>query len=229
MLTRVVFVLLVVLNLGVGAWWLVRRPPPAPQVPAALPGIALLEVAGQSPTPGAPVTGDAPAALPTAHAAPPTQVASVTPVACARLGPFPGNAQAMAARGRLGPDVQARVAAQAGRGRGWRVIVPPLADATQAQAMATRLTQAGFADNFVMRTGSDTNAVALGRFGNEAAARRHAAAVAATGIAAIAEPIGPTQWWLQVGVADAARLDALREATGAASRDALDCAALAAG
>ena len=36
MLTRIVFVLLVVLNLGVGAWWLVRRPPAAPVVPAAV-------------------------------------------------------------------------------------------------------------------------------------------------------------------------------------------------
>lgn len=218
MLTRVVFVLLVVLNLGVGAWWLVRPAPVAPTVPAAMPGVPVLEMVG------APVAPQASAAVP-----PSPPPAGPAPVACARLGPFANEAEAMVARGRLGGEVRARAAATPARGRGWRVIVPPLPDGAQASAMAARLTAAGFADNFVMRTGADANAVALGRFGNEAAARRHAQAIVAAGIAAIAEPIGPAQWWLDVGVADPAALAPLRTATGAASRQPLDCAALAAG
>lgn len=225
MLTRIVFVLLVVLNLGVGAWWLVRRPPITPAVPAAVPGVPLLELAGDGAAAPTAIGASNPASATVLTEAP----IATPPVSCAAVGPFASQAEAQAAQARLPPQATHRIATQAAPNRGWRVIVPPLPDAAQATAMAARLTQAGFADNFVMREGADTNAVALGRFGSEAAARRHAEAITAAGINARAEPLGAPRWWLQVGAADASALAALVQAAAPVPRRPLDCAQLGAG
>ena len=68
-------------------------------------------------------------------------------------------------------------------GRGWRVYLPPLATAEEATATAGRISAAGFRDYFIVREGAEANSVALGRFGSETAARRHADALNAAGAA----------------------------------------------
>ncbi|HEX2082797.1 MAG TPA: SPOR domain-containing protein [Xanthomonadaceae bacterium] len=48
MLTRALIVLLLVLNLGVAAWWWLRPAPPAPSAPAQLEGVPRLRLVGEA-------------------------------------------------------------------------------------------------------------------------------------------------------------------------------------
>jgi len=121
---------------------------------------------------------------------------------CLSFGPFTDAAALAGARTSLQPQVlRMRVAQRtAGRARGWRVVVPPLATPEAAVALAERIRAAGISEYFVMREGVDANAIALGRYRSEAAAREHAAKVAAAGFAAQAEPVGggPLRDWIDV-------------------------------
>lgn len=233
---RALIVLLLVLNVGVAAWWATRAPaPPAPPADATL-GVARLQLAGEPgaapraavPSPAAPAstasTADAPAGAPTAIVAPEPAPA------CYRYGPFADAAAAAAARARLQPLAQrARVVeeAAAGSGSGWRVLVPPLGSLQDAQAMVQRLAQAGFDDFLIVRDGDEANAIALGRYGREDAARRRAQALVDAGFPARAEPLGATatSHWLDIAAGPAFDAARARAAAGVGVRDA-DCAGL---
>ncbi|WP_119717173.1 SPOR domain-containing protein [Cognatilysobacter tabacisoli] len=239
MWNRALIVLLLVLNVGVAAWWATRVPPPAPAAPAAPIGVARLQLVGE---PGAapPVPSAAPASpIAPAAASVSTGSTGATPAPdatgaaasrCYRYGPFADAAAAAAARARLQPLVQrarASVEPTAAAGSGWRVVLPPLPSLVDAQATAQRLAQEGFDDFLIVREGSEANAIALGRYGREDAARRRAQSLVDAGFAARAEPLGqgaPGHWLdVEPGPAfDAARA---RAAAGAAVRDA-DCSAL---
>ncbi len=214
MLLRAALVLLLVINLGVAAWWATRAPaPPAPAViePAGVPRLQLLaEVAAP---PRAVV-----AALP------------VTPARCLSFGPYPTPAALRRAHERLQPQVlraQAR-AATTGTPSGWQVWLPPQADRAQAQALAARIQAAGFDDLFIVAEGSEAHAIALGRYRDEPTAQRRQAALQAAGFDARRQPLGEvgSEWWLDVAVG--ADFDAVRAAqdSAAASTPALDCAQL---
>ena len=151
MLIRATIVLLVVLNLGVAAWWLWHDVPVAtPAWQAA--GVPRLQLLAE-----------------VAQAAPPTPV---RPRAAAT--PTPARAAA---------TTTACTGAEAGAA-GWRVDLPPLASAAEAEATAARIAAAGFADYLVLREGRQANAIALGRYGTREAAHRRMAALQAAGFAA---------------------------------------------
>ncbi|QCO67024.1 SPOR domain-containing protein [Luteimonas yindakuii] len=239
MFARATIVLLIALNLGVGLWWLLRpepMPTAPPDQPVGVPRLRLLAeatpqtretaalAADATPATDAPLvelaaddpaTGDAPAAA--------------RPRACHRIGPFADDAALARARGVLAPDVR-RLAVhvpRAGGGRGWRVLLPAQVDRAAAQAVTGRLAAAGFNDHFILG-GSEANAIALGRFGSEDGARRHAAALQAAGFPAQAEAIAAAdaRRWLDIEVDTGFDADAARRATGAAQATPLDCAAL---
>ncbi len=94
--------------------------------------------------------------------------------------------------------------------------------------MAKRIADAGFSDYLVMHDGADANAIALGRYGSEATARRRVQALAAAGFTTHAEPIGggPTTVWLDVAAASG--FDAVRAQSiaGSPGHEALECARL---
>jgi hypothetical protein len=113
-----------------------------------------------------------------------------------------------------------------GSGRGWRVVLPALPDVAQAEAIAQRISAAGFSDYFVVREGSEANSIALGRYGNEAAARRRAEALVAAGFAARAEAIGGADIWLDIRAAPDFEASAAQQLAAAPGRRALDCSAL---
>lgn len=256
MLTRALIVLLVVLNLGVAAWWVWRPQPTARAVEDTLPtGIARLRLVQESDTgsanpkrtaiagnaaagtdaPARPATdtddaAQPPTPPPAAAAAEQTPVAAEPapgveppatpppPARCYRIGPYPDELARNAALPALRPytaTIRGREA-RAAAGRGWRVIVPPAADAETAKAMAERIRSAGFSDYFVVGDGADANAIALGRFSSEDRARQHADRLQAAGFPARAEALGDArpQYWIDIVALPDAELAALRRAAG---------------
>lgn len=223
MFVRALFVLLLVLNVGVAAWWATRAPAPAPSTVAIPSGIARLQLVDET-TPDV----DLRRTVPSAAASPPSSAAAPVVAQCLSLGPYSSATQATAAQARLQPLAQRIVVREQprGAGRGWRVMLPALPDAAQAEATAARIAAAGFSDYFIVRDGSEANSIALGRYGNETAARRRAEALAAAGFAARAEAIGGAAVWLDIRAAPDFDAAAARQLAAAPERRALDCGAL---
>jgi hypothetical protein len=220
MILRALIVLLVVINMGVAAWWATRAPtPPSPVVeaPAGVPRLQLLREAPRPPAPRV-VT-----ARPTPSGAVPTQ--------CFSFGPYPTPAALRRAHARVQSQVSiARVREVAGPASGWRVFIPPMPTRVEAQAQVEKMRAAGIEDLLVMSEGGDANGIALGRYRSEEAAKRRQAGLQAAGFTAERAPLGnaATQGWLDVGAA--AEFDSTRVAQdiAAAQVQRLDCALLSA-
>lgn len=243
MLIRALIVLLLVLNLGVAAWWVLRdAPAPAASVEPpsgvaklvlvkerAATGSALAPVA-TPPSPPLPSAAAAVSSAPTATPATDTTATGPATAQCFSLGPFASEEELVRARSELKPRAQALAVRTLPTGpvRAWRVLLPPLASLQEAQAVAERVSAAGFKDYFVVRAGAEANSLALGRFGSESAARRHADALVAAGFAARAEPIGGAGAvrWLDVRVAAGVDVAAAQADAAARERRSIDCGAL---
>lgn len=227
MILRAVIVLLVVINLGVAAWWATRAPAPPPlivEASAGVPRLQLLREAPRAAVPPAPASGNA-AALPAAVAA------ATTPTQCFSFGPYPTPAALRRAHERVQPQaLQARVREVTdGQTSGWRVFAPPLPSRAEAQALAGRMTAAGFEDLLVMAEGSEANSIALGRYRSEDAAKRRQAALQAAGFTAQVAPLGDVaaQGWIDVAAGPAFDSARVAQDIAAAQVQRLDCAALA--
>jgi len=232
MLIRALIVLLVILNVGVAAWWILSPESTltAPtSAPSASPGLQLLSERATTASANriAPVSATP---IPTAVTAiePSAVAGSVAAARCMTVGPFVDASALATARNALQSRVSRLVVRQAPSGRkGWRVWLPPLPDRASALAMAARIDAAGFKDYYVLPSGDDANGIALGRFGSEDAARRQQAVLQAAGFPAQAQPLGATTQWLDLVVAAPSDTDALRKDSGAAQLRVLDCAKLA--
>lgn len=240
MIARMLLVLLVVLNLGVAAWWALHRaaPPPAsPPLDRAIPTLELMRGADAAPRTN---VATSPIESPIPEPAPPT-VATIEPDAaapaappsapvCARFGPYTDEASAQTARGRLVmPGVQAAVRSVGNtNARGYNVFMSPLATREAAVAMAERLRAAGFNDLVLRNEGEAANGIALGRFGSETNARRHQAALQAKGFSAEVAPVGgdaaAVRYWLEVTAPAGFDINAQRARVGAAQGQARNCA-----
>ena len=238
MLIRALIVLLIVLNLGVAAWWISRPAAQAPVLPEQPAGVARLRLLAESSAsvkaiPAAP----SPAATLAAAEAKPAPAAGVATAAaaaatqCFSIGPFDSDAAATAAT--------ARIAAQAARVRprevpgqqasGYNVLLPPLPDRESAQALAQRIGAAGFDDYLVVGGGAQANAIALGRYRSRAGAERRQAALRAAGFDAQLQAIGdegPGRWWLDIVAAEGVTGSRLKDLAAASQSRSLDCAVL---
>lgn len=253
MLTRALIVVLVVLNLGVAAWWIWRPEPSAradeDDLPTGIAQLRLLQEVDRPPveTPARAAVADTPAPAtarenappapavpeqaPATAAAPPAEEPSAaqspapeppktTPPAsrCYRIGPYPDELARTAALPALRPYASTMRSSETrpASGRGWRVIVPPAADAGAAKAMADRIRAAGFTDYFVVSEGADAHAIALGRFSSEDRARQHATTLQAAGFPARAEALGDArpQYWVDIVAEADAQPAAIRTAAG---------------
>ena len=188
MLIRSLIVFLLVLNLGVAAWWLFHAPAsPAPEPTLPL-GVARLQLAQEVPVDAASV----PAAAP---------VEDRVVAQCVGFGPF-AQEEVAAARNVLEPRVLQLVPRRQEEGaiRGWRVYLPPFDSVEAVEAAAQRVSDAGFSDYFIVRDGIEANSLALGRYGSEAAAQRRVDELASKGIIARATSIGSgtARVWLDV-------------------------------
>jgi hypothetical protein len=185
MLTRALILLLLVLNLGVATWWWLR---PAADAPAAVtidPLVPRLQMVGEK---GA------------AIARPQASVESPEP-ACFEFGPFEDAASFAHAQSVLQQvAMRMEVRRDAAGSRGWRVWMPPLAGLEAARAMAARIVAAGLKDYYVVPNGAEANSIALGRYGNAAAAQRRQEALRAAGFESLAEPLGSGPRWLRVAM-----------------------------
>lgn len=212
MLPRALLVLLVVLNLGVAAWWLARPAATEPPPPATPEGAPRLELVGE--------TGQAVPAPATA-----------APAVCLRLGPYAETAELQRARLHLqslaiDASVVREVREAATR---WRVMLPPPAGEEDAEAVAQRIGAAGFDDLELVEQGMEAGSIALGVFTREAAAQAHRDALRAAGFDARLYPEGGDAQWLHIALdaAQAQDLDErhLRAALGALRAEPVPCGA----
>ncbi|HZF98377.1 MAG TPA: SPOR domain-containing protein [Pseudoxanthomonas sp.] len=245
MLMRALIVLLLVLNLGVAAWWVARptAAAPAPDLqPADVPRLQLLgetvaprvpeapaDPAASAPPPAPEASATVAAANGTGPAA--AQAETVQPAQCFSLGPFDSEAGTRAALSALG--LEARRASrrqQPGRGAsGYKVYLPAMEDRAAAQAMAARIGAAGFDDYLIINSGELANAIALGLFGTKQAAERRVAALQAAGFAAQIQPTGSekaAQWWLDLRAPAGLSRQQAQARSLAAQSWPLDCATL---
>ncbi|MGH8061695.1 MAG: SPOR domain-containing protein [Pseudoxanthomonas sp.] len=240
MLIRALIVLLIVLNLGVAAWWISRPAVQAPVLPEQPAGVARLQLLAESRTtakaiPPAPVPATAPASAEAKHmpvtAVSTATAATVAVARCFSVGPFVNDVAATAAT--------ARITAQATRVRprevpgqqasGYNVLLPPLPDRGAAQALAQRIGAAGFDDYLVVNGGAQANGIALGRYRNREGAERRQAALKAAGFDAQLQALGdegPNRWWLDIAAAEGIDGSRLKDLAAAAQSRPLDCAVL---
>lgn len=227
---RALIVFLVVLNLGITAWWLSRSDAAPAVVEDAPSGIARLQLLSERPGPK-PV----PAPVAEAAALPPETKATekavpppAAPERCVSFGPFADAAALADAQTALRPGaLRLRTReTQTGGERGWRVYLPAAADRAAANANADKLKAAGFTDLMVVGDGAEANSIALGRFSGEARAQQHAAALRAAGFEAKAEALGQARIarWVDVVIKADTDLAAARRASGAAQSRTIDCA-----
>ncbi|WP_242109085.1 SPOR domain-containing protein [Luteimonas aquatica] len=206
-------------------------PSPA-QVPAS-PAPTAATTAGTAAAPAA--AANTATANTTVPATPPpdaaaTPAAAVPPAArCFALGPFENAEQAAQARAQLQSKVtRLRERSLTPGARGWRVKMPVAGNREAAQAVAAKISAAGFDDLFVAADGEANSTIALGRYGSERAARSREAALHAAGFAdALAEPVGGSaqaQTWIDVAAPAGFETAAARRISGAARADTIDCA-----
>jgi hypothetical protein len=192
MILRSLVVLLVCLNLGVGAWWLLRRDPvpvPPPPLEAGTGSLVLLGEAEAPPAPDDAEVGAVP--VPLADA----------PV-CLSLGPFATPADLRAAMNAMTPHV-GRIQFRevpATELRGYRVYLPAAGSREAALATARQLAARGVRDYYVVTAGAQENTVSLGLFRDLGNAEKRRDELMAQGFQAVLEPRteDAAQWWIDL-------------------------------
>jgi hypothetical protein len=220
---RTLFLLLVLANLAVFAWWRYLSPadagldrlPLARQIePEKLKIVPPAELAGQAAKKSAP-----PSPAPPPQAAAPVQAPAVSAVPCLEWGSFT-LADAPRAEKALEPlELGARLAQRRTEElAGWWVFIPPQNSRQAALRKAAELKNLGIDEFFVVgEDGPLRWAVSLGVFRNEDAAQARLAAVRAQGVRTAR--IGPRETvvpkiWLQVKSVDAPLEARLKEIAG---------------
>lgn len=154
MFVRVLFLLLLALNIGAAAWLFFAAHEPAGEPPAADPGVAKLVLLSEADR------GAAPAAVA------PRQVGEPGKETCLSIGAFTTQADMRAAVKALTPVV-ARVQFRETRVtevRGYWVYLPAPANRERALDIARQLSSRGISDYYVVTAGEQPNAISLGLF-----------------------------------------------------------------
>lgn len=163
MFLRLLFLLLLALDLGAGAWLLFGRVP-ARALPAATdPGVTELRLLSEQP------------AKPVAHT--PRVSAPTVVETCSTLGAFTTTVDMRAAMQSLAPHV-ARIQyreEQVSHSHGFWVYLPATADREAALEEARKLAAKGINDYYVVTAGDSQNTISLGLFDDESNARNRMA------------------------------------------------------
>ena len=163
MFLRLLFLLLLALNLGAGAWLLFGRAPTRALPPAADPGVTELRLLSEQPA-------KAPAPLPSAPAPAVTET-------CSTLGAFTTAVDMRSAMQALSPHV-ARIQyreEQVSQSHGFWVYLPATADREAALDEARKLAAKGINDYYVVTAGDSQNTISLGLFDDESNAQNRMA------------------------------------------------------
>lgn len=209
MFVRLVFLLLVALNVGAAAWLWFGRAPAMSFPPATDPGVPELRLWSDS-AKAAPARYPLPSApSPATSAAAPASLAAGD--TCRTLGPFTTAADMRAAMQTLSPRV-ARIQyreEQVSRAHGYWVYLPPAPSREAALDDARRLAAKGIHDYYVVTAGDTQNTISLGLFNDQANADRRLATVTQEGFPArVAERVDTApMYWLDYAVLPGATFD----------------------
>lgn len=201
MFVRVLFLLLLALNVGAAAW--LAFAPSAQPVPFAVadPGVPRLELLAERErgVPGAEL------------AAAPESVADLANDDCRSIGPFPSQADVRAAMNTLTPlarRTRTRVE-QVTQSRGDWVYLPAFRTREEALDAARELAANGVRDYYVVTAGDQQNTVSLGLFRDPGNAERRRAQIAALGFEPrlVARTEDLPAYWLDIALARGEALD----------------------
>jgi len=222
MFLRLLFVLLIALNIAVGAWLLLGQDDVHGRS-ATDAGVPELQLLSERPAPPASTASAAPsgptsvAAAPAASTAPSAPVpAPVTPprqtsYTCMALGPFATQADMRSARSALSNQA-ARMRSrqeQTTQTTGWWVHLPGGGSRDRALELGRRLSAANVGEYFIVSSGDQSNTISLGLFKDPANARRRRDQVVSAGFPAqMSERTESVpEYWLDVVIADNGRAD----------------------
>lgn len=230
MFLRLLFVLLIALNIAVGAWLLLgqddvhgrastdagvpelhllseRPPAPSSAPPPASPASALATATPSNPTSSATPTAPSPAPTPPPPPPPPRS----NTYTCMALGPFATQTDMRNARAALSSQA-ARMRQrqeQTTQTTGWWVFLPGGGSRDKALELGRRLAAANVGEYFIVSSGDQSNTVSLGLFKDPANARRRREQVVAAGFPAQMSERSESvaEYWLDVVIADNGRTD----------------------
>lgn len=228
MFLRLLFVLLIALNIAVGAWLLLgqddvhgraatdagvpelhllseRPPAPSSAPPPATPASTLAAATPSNPASSAAPTIPSPAP---AAPAPPPRPNTYT---CMALGPFATQTDMRNARAALSSQA-ARMRQrqeQTTQTTGWWVYLPGGGSRDKALELGRRLAAANVGEYFIVSSGDQSNTVSLGLFKDPANARRRREQVVAAGFPAQMSERSESvaEYWLDVVIADNGHAD----------------------
>lgn len=200
MFPRALVLLLVVMNLGLFAWWGLHASEPAPPMPttqAGVPPLLLLSEAESAREAGHPSNPSA-----ELDAAP--DPLSTSPQ-CLSLGPWQTQADLRRAMNALTPTVD-RIQFRKTRGtqlHGYRVFIPAFASRDLALASARDLAAKGVRDYYVVTAGNQENTISLGLFNGLPNAEKRRDEARAFGFDARLEPrtSDTDQYWIDLSAA----------------------------
>lgn len=175
MLARMLVLLLLALNIGVGCWLYFAPQRQAQAFAVTDPGVTRLVLLSEREH-----AGESNAAELTAA---PESAADLRNDTCVSIGPFPTQADMRAALNALTPAV-ARIQyreAHATETRGYWVYLPALASREQALAAARQLSSKGVRDYYVVTAGDQQNTISLGLFHDQGNAEKRRNEIAAMG------------------------------------------------
>lgn len=178
MFLRLLFLLLLALNLGAGAWLLFGRVPTRPLPPASDPGVTELRL-----------LSEAPARLPAPGTAAPASATTAAPPAadtCTTLGAFTTTVDMHVAMQALTPHV-ARIQyrqAQVSHSHGFWVYLPATPTREAALDEARKLAGKGISDYYVVTAGDSQNTISLGLYDSESNAQNRRTALQKLGFSA---------------------------------------------
>lgn len=224
MFLRLLFVLLIALNIAVGAWLLLGQDEVHRQF-VTDPGVPKLRLLSELPPPSATAaraSSVAPTATASAPSVPASPASSATsapaPIttnalsyACMALGPFATQEDLRMARSALSAEVQRARARQeqTTQSRGWWVHMPPSPSHAAALAQARALAAHNIQDYFVVGSGDDQNTVSLGLFKDPANARKRRDQIQAAGFPVQMSERTETvpEYWLDLIPVDSGHFD----------------------
>ena len=214
MFLRLLFVLLIALNIAVGAWLLLGQPY-ARGGSATDPDVAELRLLSELPEPAATAPTPSPMAatsVATAATAPPPPAQRSLSYSCLALGPFTTPQDLRNARLTLASQATRMRSRQeqANQTSGWWVYLPSAGSRAQALALARQLAARNIGDYFVAgSSGDQANTISLGLFKDPANARKRRDDVIAAGFPARMSERSESvpEYWLDLVVPDGARFD----------------------
>jgi len=220
MFLRLLFVLLIALNIAVGAWLLLGQDDVHGRS-AADSGVPELQLLSERPAPPESTNPAPEASASTATAAPaasapeapspaqapaPSQPARPATLTCVALGPFATPIDLRNARSALNNHVTRMRSRQeqTTQTTGWWVYLPGGGSRDKALELGRQLSEANVGDYFIVSSGDRSNMVSLGLFKDPANARRRRDQVVTAGFPAqMSERTESVpEYWLDVAVTD---------------------------